>query len=88
VQRPKQIRRGPARGGTSLMPPVMMESTADRDAVTHILCWSWAMCLSAAASSEKLQGSMNFASNTAPVCCTRQSRVAPIHLWTGCRTRR
>src|SRR6476646_3400405 len=44
----------------------MMESTAILDAVTHILCCSCAMCFSAAASSEKDQGSMNFASNTAP----------------------
>lgn len=29
---------------------------------------------------------MNLASNTAPVPCTRPSRVAPIHLWTGCLT--
>src|SRR4051812_12721447 len=64
----------------------MMESTAERAAITHILCCSWAICLSAAASSEKFQGSMNLASNTAPVCSTRPSSVAPIHWWTGCRT--
>ena len=49
-------------------------------AVTHMLCCSCAICFSAAPSSEKFQGSMNLASNTAPVCRTRPSRVAPIHL--------
>src|SRR4029077_12475632 len=44
----------------------MMESTAVRDAITHILCCNCAMCFSAAASSEKFHGSMNLASNTAP----------------------
>src|SRR5215475_3642481 len=63
---------------THLPPPVMMERTAERDAVTHILCWSWAMCFSAAASSEKFQGSMNLASNTAEVASTRPSSVAAI----------
>ena len=57
----------------------MIESTAVRDAVTHILCCSCAMCFSAAAFSEKFHGSMNFASNTAPVASTRPSRVAAIH---------
>src|SRR5437868_6063036 len=42
---------------THLPPPVMIDSTADRAAVTHILCWSCAMCFSAAASSEKFHGS-------------------------------
>jgi hypothetical protein len=37
------------------------------------------MCFSAAASSEKDQGSMNLASNTAPVPSTMPSRVAAIH---------
>ena len=73
---------------THLPPPVMMESTAALALVTHILCWSWAMCFSAAASSENDQGSMNLASNTAPVPSTMPSRVAAIHLFTGCRTRR
>jgi hypothetical protein len=36
------------------------------------------MCLSTAASSAKLQGNMNFASNTAPCSSTMPSRVAPI----------
>ena len=36
------------------------------------------MCFSAAASSENDQGSMNLASNTAPVASTIPSRVAPI----------
>src|ERR1700684_709304 len=61
---------------THLPPPVMIDSTAIRDAVTHILCCSCAMCFSAAASSENVQGSMNFASNTAPVPSTMPSSVA------------
>ena len=44
----------------------MIDSTAVRRLVTHMLCWSWAMYFSAAASSENDQGSMNLASNTAP----------------------
>src|SRR5258708_17880538 len=52
---------------THLPPPVMIDSAAVLDAVTHILCCSWAMCFSAAPSSEKFHGSMNLASNTAPV---------------------
>jgi hypothetical protein len=44
----------------------MMERTAVREAVTHMLCSSWAMCFVAANSSENDQGSMNLASNTAP----------------------
>ena len=43
---------------------------------THILCCSCAICFSAAASSENIQGSMNFASNMAPPGSTRPSRVA------------
>ena len=31
---------------THLPPPVMIESTAVRDAVTHMLCCSWAICFS------------------------------------------
>ena len=54
--------------------------------VTHMLCWSWAICFSAAASSENDQGSMNFASNTAPVPSTMPSRVAAIQRITGWRT--
>ncbi|SCB42472.1 hypothetical protein GA0061098_1009122 [Bradyrhizobium shewense] len=45
------------------------------------------MCFSAAASSVKAQGSMNLASNTAPVGATMPSRVAATQEWTGCRTR-
>ena len=45
----------------------MIESAESLAFVTHILCCSWAMCFSAAASSENDQGSMNLASNTAPV---------------------
>ena len=44
----------------------MTESAASLELVTHMLCWSWAMCFSAAASSENDHGSMNLASNTAP----------------------
>ena len=44
-----------------------------------MLCWSWAMYFSAAASSENDQGSMNLASNTASVPSTIPSRVAAIH---------
>jgi hypothetical protein len=54
--------------------------------VTHMLCWSWAMCFSAAASSENDHGSMNLASNTAPVPSTTPSRVAAIQRITGWRT--
>jgi hypothetical protein len=36
---------------------------------------------------ENDQGSMNLASNTAPVASTRPSRVAPIQRTIGCRTR-
>jgi hypothetical protein len=39
-------------------------------------------------SSENDHGSMNFASNTAPVASTTPSRVAAIQRTTGCRTRR
>src|SRR5262249_58902611 len=47
---------------THLPPPVMIDSTEALKWVTHILCWSWAMYFSAAASSENDHGSMNFAS--------------------------
>ena len=57
-------------------PPVMIERTADRALVTHMLCWSCAMCFSAAASSENDQGSMNLASNTASRSLTNPSSVA------------
>jgi hypothetical protein len=42
------------------------------------------MCFSAAASSEKDQGSMNFASNTASRSLTKPSKVAATYRWTGC----
>ena len=67
-----------------LPPPVMIERTADRALVTHMLCWSWAICFSAAASSENDQGSMNLASNTASGSSTMPSRVAAIQRLTGC----
>jgi len=65
---------------THCPPPVMIESTAVLDAVTHILCCSCGMCFSAAPSSENDQGSMNLASNTAPVASTMPSSVAAIQL--------
>ena len=40
----------------------------------------------AVASSENDHGSMNLASNTAPLACTRPSSVAPIQRSPGCRT--
>src|SRR6266849_850210 len=46
------------------------------------------MYFSPAASSENDHGSMNLASNTAPVSATTPSRVAHIHRITGCRIRR
>src|SRR5271169_3487213 len=49
---------------THLPPPVMMESTENLALVTHILCCSWAICFSAAPSSENDHGSINLASNT------------------------
>ena len=52
---------------THLPPPVITESTADFAATTHILCCSCGMYFSAAASSENDHGSMNLASNTAPL---------------------
>src|SRR4029077_2061214 len=60
------------------LPRMMIDSTADRRWVTHMLCWSCAMYFSAAASSENDQGSMNLASNTASVPSTIPSRVAAI----------
>src|SRR5262245_51665512 len=73
---------------THLPPPVMIDSTASRECVTHMLCWTWAMYFSAAASSEKDQGSMNLASKTAPVPSTTPSRVAIIQGIAECLTRR
>jgi hypothetical protein len=63
---------------THLPPPVMIDSTEVLKWVTHILCWSWAMYFSAAASSEKDHGSMNLASKTASLPSTMPSRVAAI----------
>src|SRR5471032_338426 len=73
---------------THLPPPVIIDSTAVLDAVTHILCCSWAVCFSAAASSENVHGNMNLASKTAPVPSTMPSSVAAIHRLTGWKTRR
>src|ERR1700676_4685415 len=73
---------------THLPPPVIIDNTAVLALVTHILCRSWAMCFSAAASSEKVHGSANLASNTAPLPSTLPSRVAAIHRLTGWKTRR
>src|SRR6516165_3113730 len=50
---------------THFPPPVMIDRTAERTCVTHMLCWTWAIYFSAAASSENDHGSMNLASNTA-----------------------
>src|SRR5262245_52328078 len=72
---------------THLPPPVMIESTEVLKLVTHMLCWTWAMYFSAAASSENDQGSMNLASKTAPVSSTMPSRVATIHGMAECLTR-
>ena len=73
---------------THLPPPVMIESTDSLALVTHMLCCSWGMYFSAAPSSENDHGSMNLASNTAPVASTMPSRVAAIQRTTGCCTRR
>src|SRR5262245_19960166 len=73
---------------THLPPPVMIDSTASRECVTHILCWTWAMYFSAAVSSENDQGSMNLASNIASVSSMMPSRVAAIHGMAECLTRR
>src|SRR5262245_28681802 len=73
---------------THLPPPVMIDSTASRECVTHILCWTWAMYFSAAASSENDHGSMNLASNIASVSSMMPSRVAAIHGMAECLTRR
>src|SRR5258708_35338406 len=75
---------------THLPPPLMMESTDFLVPATNMLCWSWAMCFSAAASSENDHGSMNLASNTAPVSLTSPSSVAAIQGmvgWTAWRWR-
>src|ERR1700745_3051400 len=64
---------------THLPPPVMIDRTEVLKWVTHILCWTWAIYFSAAASSENDHGSMNLDSKTAPVASTVPSRVATIH---------
>src|SRR5215831_20026476 len=64
---------------THLPPPVMIDNTEALRWVTHMLCWSWGVYFSAADSSENDQGSMNFASKTAPAPSTMPSRVAAIH---------
>src|SRR5215472_5749946 len=71
---------------THLPPPVMIDSTEVLKRVTHMLCWSWAMYFSAAASSENDHGSMNLASNTASVPSTMPSRVAAIQGMAECLT--
>src|SRR5260221_10856343 len=71
---------------THLPPPVIMESTDVLKWVTHMLCWTWAMYFSAAASSENDHGSMNLASNTAWVPSTMPSRVAAIQGMAECLT--
>src|SRR5262249_26089023 len=73
---------------THLPPPVMIDSTDVLRWVTHMLCWTWAMYFSAAASSENDHGSMNLASNTASVPSTMPSRVATIQEIAECLTRR
>src|SRR5262249_40225748 len=64
----------------------MIDSTEVLKWVTHMLCWSWAMYFSAAASSENDQGSMNLASNTASVASTMPSSVAAIQRMAECLT--
>ena len=61
----------------------MMDSTEVFEPTTIMLCCSCAMCFSAAACSENDQGSMNLASNTAPVCSTKPSKVAAIQTTEG-----
>src|SRR6266540_6739243 len=73
---------------THLPPPVMIDSTEVLKWVAHMLCWTWAMYFSAAASSENDQGSMNLASNTASVPSTTPSSVAAIQGMAECLTRR
>src|SRR6266436_4465802 len=71
---------------THLPPPVIIESTDVLRWVTHMLCWSWGVYFSAAASSENDHGSMNLASNTASVPSTMPSRVAAIQGMAECLT--
>jgi hypothetical protein len=62
---------------THLPPPVMIDNAAFLALVTHMLCWSWAMCFSAAASSENDHGSMNLASTieSAKDACTAAAAI-------------
>ena len=69
---------------THLPPPVMIDSTEVLKWVTHMLCWTWAMYFTAAASSENDHGSMNLASNPASVPSTMPSRVAAIQGMAEC----
>ena len=55
------------------IPWVITDSTALFELTTHMFCCSWGVYFSAAACSEKDQGSMNLASNTAPLPSTRLS---------------
>src|SRR5262249_14143790 len=73
---------------THLPPPVMMDRTAALRWVTHMLCCTWAIYFSAAASSENDHGSMNLDSKTDPVSSTVPSRVATIQGIAECLTRR
>jgi len=73
---------------THLPPPVIIESTDVLRWVTHMLCWTWAIYFSAAASSENDHGSMNLDSKTAPVPSTTPSRVATIQGMAECFMRR
>ena len=73
---------------THLPPPVMIDRTEVLKWVTHMLCWSWAMYFSAAASSENDHGSMNLASKTVSVPSTMPSRIATIQGMAECLTRR
>src|SRR6266511_1184040 len=73
---------------THLPPPVMIDSTEVLKWVAHMLCWTWAMYFSAAASSENDQGNMNLASNTASVLPTMPSSVAAIQGMAECLTLR
>src|SRR5438477_12004190 len=61
-----------------LPPPLMMDSTDLLTPATSMLGWSWAICFSAAASSENDHGSMNLASKQAPFSLTKPSSVAAI----------
>src|SRR5262245_52969146 len=62
---------------THFPPPVMIESTELRRWVTHMLCWSWAMYFSVAASSENDQVLAGFPEATEGM---RPQEWAPDHL--------